>query len=365
MIALDTPITPPLIGQLVRRGWNWWIGELKQTIPASLMQRLRPPRPQVDIYVSPTEAIISQRTGQGWKERGRVNLLGGAEAEFSGDEIAITAPKPDAHVRLASALVLRRELELPRAAEVRLRDVVALDFDRQTPLTAETGVFDVVVRERDPAAGRIRVSLVAVKRRTIDDIVAACHQLGLRLESIRVAAASGGAAEFDLLPKAATSGGRSAWRHPRSLAAAAIAFLIVLNLGLASHRQEERLHRLSVELTKTRKASQATDKLRSQLEMSQAETRLLLESQAQAGPLEMLQELTRLLPDDVWLFGLEMRNGSVRIAGLAPSASDLIGRLDKSDVFANPRFTAAVTRADKPGNERFEITLDLRGRGTK
>jgi len=45
MIALDTPITTPLIGQLIRRAWNWWIDELRQTIPVSVTQRLRPPRP--------------------------------------------------------------------------------------------------------------------------------------------------------------------------------------------------------------------------------------------------------------------------------------------------------------------------------
>jgi general secretion pathway protein L len=272
---------------------------------------------------------------------------------------------PDVHVRLANSLVLRRELDLPRAAEARLRDVVSLDFDRQTPLTLDTGVFDVVVRERDSAGERIRVSLVAARRRTIDAILAACGRLGVSPKSIRVAGPLGSGAEFNLLPRTERRAGANIWRHPKLLAAAAIALLVALNLAFALQRQEERVTRLSAELTKIRKASQATDKLRSQLAMSEAETRLLLQAQAQAGPLEVLQELTRLLPDDVWLFGLEMRNGSVRIAGLAPSASDLIGRLDKSEIFANPRFSAAVTRADKPGNERFEISLDLRGRGSK
>jgi len=314
--------------------------------------------------VAPTEAVISRLSDQGWEERGRVNLLDGGH-ELSIDGMLNTAGEPDIHVRLANSLVLRRELDLPRAAETRLRDVVSLDFDRQTPLTLETGVFDVLVRERDPAAGRIRVSLVAVKRRTIDDIMAACSRIGVSPRSIRVAGAAGAAAEFDLLPRAERTSGHNIWHRPRFLAVGAIGLLLILNLGFAFERQQERVGHLAVELTKTRKASQATDKLRSQLAMSEAETRLLMESQAQAGPLKVLQELTRLLPDEVWLFGLDMRNGSVRIDGLAPSASDLIGRLDKSEIFTNPRFSAAVTRADKPGNERFEITLDLRGKSAK
>jgi len=363
MIALDTPITIPLIGQFFGRAWNWWVGELKQAIPAPLIGRLQPPRPQIDIYVSPAEAIISQRAENGWEELGRFGLSGAGEAGLG--LMIDVASKPDVHVRLANSLVLRRELDLPRVAETRLRDVIGFDLDRLTPLTADTGVFDVLVREHDPAAGRVRVSLVVAKRQTIDRIILACERLGVFPRSIRVAEASGSVAEFNLLADAERTAGRRIWRRPWLVAAAAIGLLIVTNVVLAFEREAARVSLLSTELAKTRKASQATEKLRAQLSMNQAEARLLMEAQSQAGPLEVLQDLSRLLPDDAWLFACEMRKGSVRISGLAPSASDLIALLDKSEILTNPRFSGAVTRADRPGNERFEITLDLRGKKTK
>jgi general secretion pathway protein L len=365
MIVFDTPITVPLMRQAASRAWDWWLSELLHAVPASVLQRLQPPRPQIDIYVTPTEAVVSQLGENGWEERGRFDVPGDVGNAFNTTGLFDATLKPDVHVRLANSLVLRRELDLPRAAEARLRDVVALDFDRQTPLTAENGVFDVLVRDRDPVAGRIRVALVAAKRRMIDDILSICGQFGVYPKSIAVVGSAGGTSEFNLLPKANWTGGANIWRRPWFLAAAAISVLVVVNLTLAFERQGTRLGNLSVELAKTRKTAQTTEKLRSQLTMSQAETRLLLESQSQAGPLEVVQELTKLLPDDAWLFGFEMRNGSVQIDGLSPSASDLIGRLDKSEIFTNPRFSAAVTRADKPGSERFEITLDLRGKSKK
>lgn len=365
MIVFDTPITMPLMRQAASRAWDWWLRELLQAVPIAVLQRLQPPRPQIDVYVTPAGAVVSQMGENGWEERGRIGVPRSVGSAVNTAELFDPTLKPEVHVRLANSLVLRRELDLPRAAESRLRDVVALDFDRQTPLTAETGVFDVLVRDRDPVAGRIRVALVAAKRRMIDDILSVCSQLGVYPKSIAVVGSAGSASEFNLLPKADWSAGANIWRRPWFLAAAAIGLLVVLNLTLAFERQETRLSNLSVELAKTRKTAQATEKLRSQLTMSQAETRLLLESQSQAGPLEVIQELTKLLPDDAWLFGFEMRNGSVQIAGQSPSASDLIGRLDKSEIFTNPRFSAAVTRADKPGSERFEITLDLRGKSKK
>ncbi len=365
MSALDTQITLPLIGQAFSRGWKWWTGELLAAVPLSLRRRFRPQRPEIFIHVGPTEAVVFQPTETGWEERGRFAVADGGQNVWEMERLLQTAIRPNVHVRLANTLVLRRELDLPRAAETRLRDVVGLDLDRQTPLTADNAVFDVLVRERDPEAGRIRVALVAAKRGTIDDILTFCGRFGIRPKSIAVLNAAGNASEYNLLPGASPSGGGRFWRRPRLLAGAAIALLLLLNLTLAFGRLDTRLEHLSLELTKTRKASQATEKLRGQLERSQAEGKLLQEAQAQAGPLEVLRELTHLLPDDVWLFGFELRNGKVQIAGLAPSASDLIERLDKSDVFSNPRFSAAVTRADKPGNERFEITLDLRGKAGK
>jgi general secretion pathway protein L len=365
MIVLDTPITMPLIGKTVSKAWDWWLRELLQAIPASLLQKLRPPRAQVDIYFTKSEAIVSQLSENGWEERGRLDLAPSTPDEAAFADFFKTASRPDVRVRLANALILRRELDLPRAAESRLRDIVAIDFDRQTPLTLETGVFDVQVRERDLASGRIRVALIAAKRRTINESLALCSRLGVFPRSITVADHADGLSEFNLLTPAGRGAEEDIWRRPWFMATVAIGVLVALNLTLAFERQGTRIANLSAELTKTRKAAQATEKLRSQLALSQAEARLLLESQSQAGPLEVIQELTRLLPDDVWLFGLEIRNGSVQIAGLSPSASDLIGRLDQSEIFTNPRFSAAVTRANKPGSERFEITLDLRGKEKK
>ncbi len=83
---------------------------------------------------------------------------------------------------------------------------------------------------------------------------------------------------------------------------------------------------------------------------------------------EILRELTQLLPDTVWIWNFKYSGKEVEISGFADSASDLISLLDKSPLFERVEFLAPVTKerdrrigGDKE-KERFKIKLRLEGR---
>ena len=94
----------------------------------------------------------------------------------------------------------------------------------------------------------------------------------------------------------------------------------------------------------------------------QAAQRLAALSRFEDGavlPLEILLELTRLLPPDAWLQQLQLEGDTVAISGLSDSASGLLQVLSASAYFENPQFTSSITRTAE-GKENFRIGLRLR-----
>jgi len=76
--------------------------------------------------------------------------------------------------------------------------------------------------------------------------------------------------------------------------------------------------------------------------------------------LEVLNELTRILPPTVWTNAIEIHPDSVVIAGEADQAAPLLKLLDSSPLFQNSEFVLAFTRAGE--TEQFRIRTMRRGR---
>ncbi len=76
--------------------------------------------------------------------------------------------------------------------------------------------------------------------------------------------------------------------------------------------------------------------------------------------LDILNELTRLLPPPIWTGTVEIYPDSVIIAGQADQAAPLLKTLDASPLFEKSEFTLSVTRNEQ--GEQFRIKTMRRGR---
>ena len=79
---------------------------------------------------------------------------------------------------------------------------------------------------------------------------------------------------------------------------------------------------------------------------------------SQPSKLEILKELTSILPDDAWLTNLTFDESKVVIDGFASSASNLIPLLDISPLFQNVEFASPITKGME-SSERFKIKLEI------
>ena len=76
-------------------------------------------------------------------------------------------------------------------------------------------------------------------------------------------------------------------------------------------------------------------------------------------PLEILNELTRLLPPEVWLQQFVYDGETLSLSGTADAASGLLQTLAASPYFENPQFRSSISRTPD-GKETFVIGVRLR-----
>jgi general secretion pathway protein L len=75
--------------------------------------------------------------------------------------------------------------------------------------------------------------------------------------------------------------------------------------------------------------------------------------------LDILNELTLLLPDDTWVSHFEIRDDMVHIHGESVASAVLIPLIESSKLFQNVSFRSPVTQNKKNNTERFHISAEL------
>jgi Tfp pilus assembly protein PilN len=83
--------------------------------------------------------------------------------------------------------------------------------------------------------------------------------------------------------------------------------------------------------------------------------------------LNILKEMTSLLPAKTWVTHLRIADPVVEFDGFASSAAEIIAKLENSKYFQKVEFASPTFRDSKRNNDRFVIKMELRGenRGSK
>lgn len=151
-----------------------------------------------------------------------------------------------------------------------------------------------------------------------------------------------------------------------SLIPTAVLGALVLFLGLAWGssvliKERRLLRKLDAQIEQLEPEVSAVEEMQTQI--SQLEKKLdILKKIKRESPsqLEILRELTAVIPENTWLNRFVCRRGKVEIEGQAPSASDLIAILERSPLFRDARFPAPITKTSD-GLERFKMEATIEG----
>jgi general secretion pathway protein L len=151
----------------------------------------------------------------------------------------------------------------------------------------------------------------------------------------------------------------------RLSAALALALVAVLMtyLGAYGLRQQRRLALADGEIRALKTKMARVDEVNRLVQDQRLRLDYLLATvSGRARPTEILRELTGLLPDSAYLSELTLRDRTVEITGLAPSASQLLPVIEASPLFTGVEFSAPIV-AQGAGLERFRIRMRLEAAG--
>lgn len=266
---------------------------------------------------------------------------------------------------------LRRRLSLPAAAADRLRDVLAFEVDRQTPFTADEVYYDArVLGHRSD--GQIDAELVAVPRATLESALAELSPAlratlaGVDMSGPAVSGPSPDGAPVptvlgvNLLP----STQRRHRRDPRALWNFGLIAIAVaaLGAGLWQIRANREAAAESFEIEAKRRSQQArkvADEKKQLVDMVEG-LRFLQETRAgRPSTVEVLDELSRLLPDNTYLEKVSVEGDKLLIIGLSSEAPGLVQRLQGSKLWHSMTLTGALQPDPSKGKDRFTLAADL------
>ena len=341
---------------------RWWIRELAGLVPEGVRLSLsgRGERLLLAIDASGAAQLVHAAGGR----RETLGSLDGTPGAIAAMRAVLAQPRwrrlaaaGAVSIELPAALALRTETTLPVAAEGSLREVLSFDLDRRTPFKSADVYFDGRVLARDTKAGVLRVDLAVVAREWVDDALAAARELGLSPERVELRDAD--AAEplpHNLVPPPR----RPPRRRTGDLVIAGLAAMTMLlgvaALGIPVYRAHAAAGALAGEVAEAKRAAAATAAVQKEIEAARQEVSMLAErKRRQPTVSETLLVLTRLLPDDAWLSDLRISGAELQLLGVAASASDLIGLLDRSKRFTDANFRASLMLDARLNRERFSI----------
>jgi len=335
--------------------WRWWREGLLGWLPLEARRKLAGSLRRLIIEPSPDGFTLFRQ------ENGEPEVLRSQSWESSNRETLhklIRAERPATLVlRMPADRALTRVVLLPVAATGNLRQVLGYEMDRLTPFNANQLYYDALILERQLEQRRIRVELSALPRTEVDATLEALAALNITPDSVDVA---GGRTGVNLLPVEKRPK-RGVW--PRRLQSLLIVVSLSLLLAatlLPLWQQRALVIRLQQQVDILQKDSGQVLNLREQLEKAAVSSRFLLQKKHSNPPIiELLRELTAILPDNTWLERLQIKGDALQLIGQSSSASALVGVIEESKLLGRVAFASPVTNDRRTGKERFVLDVHV------
>lgn len=357
-----------LVVERFRQFFAWWIGELVDCVPPRLRELLGAGVQRLVILIADKTVTfehikgktvlwlgsldLSQSSPAGQRETVREII---SDAKLGSAQVVISLPRGSA---------LRRMVDLPSPALENLREVLSFEMDRHTPFESDEVYFDYHVAEHDTENKQIKVDLVVMAREVADRAISLVAGWGLEPDRLSLADRQDGEKEFNLLPRTTSRPARSASFRFSAFLAVAMVVLVSVAIFLPLSDKQSSLGDLKTRLERARSEAKEAGALNDKVsEMADRSRFVMAQKRDRYSVMELLKEVTLLLPDDTWVLQFGRRGAQMTVSGYSVKPSALIGILEDSEMFSQVRFSSPVTADPRVGRERFNISAVVPQKG--
>jgi len=345
---------------------NWWGEALRDAMPARLRERMQYARRKLLIQmhdgeiafgidnarsVQALDVVSTEQDLQLQQQRIREIIQQHELAEVGRDLL------------LSEDVVLQTRVTMPLAAEANLRQALTYEMDRHTPFRADEVFFGWRGISRDRENGQLHLQLYATPR---DGVVAQVEQLkrlGMAPTGVDINSADGPLG-MNLLPEAMRFHIVNQQVRLNWMIAAAAVVLLVFVMAQSLWLREHQVQVIGEAIDDVRAEAQAVQQIRKQIDDAAEAAGFLQVRKIDNGyKVELLAELTRILPDDTYLDRLSMQEGTVQMQGKSGNAQALIELVNDSPYFENASFRGPTRLDSRSGKEIFDLNADVTKQG--
>jgi general secretion pathway protein L len=262
--------------------------------------------------------------------------------------------KPRVRVELDPELVMIRNVRLPLAAKKNIKQVLGYEMDRLSPFESDAVYYHFTPIPSEEFKDWIEGRLVVVQKANADPWYALLNQMGIALDAVVL---RGESQPLTLKPVKGRDL-RGTWPDWALWLGMIILALVYSGSAIWQERRiaidlDQIMHQARAEAGKARQLQEQVDARK------KAVDKVTQERQAYVPQVDILLDLTRLIPAGSWVRSLTLSAGSVSISGESEQASDLISILESSALFEGVRFKSPVVRNRQSGKEMFEIIMNV------
>lgn len=340
--------------------FQWWTHELKELVPPQLRNVLgAQKKPPLMLQIRDMQLCCYEITPEGDRQIACFPLDDEGmkqQEEFFNDQ----SERLDCEriLRLNKLQGLARRITLPAATQDNLRQVVGYEMSRYTPFTEQELYYDVQIVERNKTAHQIIVELVATPKETLNGLYRILQNWGVAVHAVNYAGAEN--PRCNLLPAELRPKVTRGPQIVRNALAAGLAVLLLSNMALPLWMKGLYIEDLQEQTATAAKKVKEIEKIKAGAQnLLNDVNKLTAQKQNEPSMVEVLNELTGLLPKDTWLNSFQYAKHKIQIQGLSASASALIGILEGSHYFKQVSFISPVIPDRQSGQDRFQIAMEV------
>jgi general secretion pathway protein L len=373
MMALKLTGPQPASGGFIR----WWLDELGSVLP----RRLAPAR-------APRQGFLLRRRGEALevlRQRGRgaaplglLELPPPLPATTDEDMLRPPALSPAAR-GLVDTLAQRRVpavllLEpgdgllcadtLPAGAEAEVERIMPHRVDLLTPWPQDRVLagYRVTGRTKD---GQLEIRLGVAPKARVEPVLSRLAAYGVTLDAVDLPGEDGEPSGLNLLGTKPARGGRR-WR--------VLGFLLLAALLVGGAAASVDAYEAYQQLAAQQRFAEALEQRLADLSqltgdvdtLRKTATFIPEQQRATPSPTVVMEVLSRLLPDSVWLDAVTLDGREVTLSGYAEDAAQVLPIIESSPHFKEAQFRAPSTRVTVPGPgggtrevERFSLSAKV------
>ena len=345
----------PLLGR-VRAFWRWWSGELIELLPENLQKAIMLRQQKLYVETESDTLLLSLGNHAAQREVLRLSLDAG-----DADDADIPREVQQTIFLVPDDKVLARRISLPAAAEENLREVLGFEMDLHTPFEAAEVYYDYTVVGRDSARQQVTVDLVYAPRHAVDALVDDAASLGIRTDVVTCRRRDNANLQpVNLLPQEKRRGRRFDVRNLNLALTALLAVLLVAAIAIPIAQKNRAIAEVEAQVQAAAATAREGAALRQDLEKMAAASQFLVEKKASDVMIvEVIDEISRILPDHTWIARLDVSGTELQIQGQSSASSSLIKIVESSPWFENARFASPVVQIAGTDKDRVHIVATV------